>query len=47
MDCIICGVAKSRTQLSDFHFKKKDAQEMAPIVGRNRLMRWAQAEERH
>ena len=23
MDCIICGVAKSQIQLSDFHLKKK------------------------
>ena len=21
MDCIVCGIAKSRTQLSDFHFQ--------------------------
>ena len=33
MDCIVQGVAKSRTRLSDFHFSFNQAREAVPADG--------------
>jgi len=33
MDCIVHGVAKSQTQLSDFHFHNKEILRQCPAVG--------------
>ena len=33
MDCIVHGVAKGQTQLSDFHFHNKEILRQCPAVG--------------
>ena len=32
MDCIVCGVAKSGTQLSDFHSSQQQLEDISSII---------------
>ena len=44
MDCIVHGVAKSQTQLSDFHFPKAHPQEV--LIGCQKTLHMVEGKHR-